>query len=202
MKQRNENIVNINVGQALPDNASQEACNLIQRQVSPDLQTTKQHGGFTLIELLVVVLIIGILAAVAVPQYKMAVDKSRLSKLLAMIDSVAKAEELYYLANNQYTKNWDELSVSLPGTITDNTMSADTWTVSLLPDLARGVRATDSQVPGVKIWHFLNQNNEWAGQNVCYANKDNKRANKLCKLFSHRKTNDNANPYDLIYTFQ
>ena len=76
----------------------------------------KNKQAFTLIELLVVVLIIGILAAVALPQYQKAVEKSKATQALAIIRTVADAQQNYYLANGSYATNFDELAIDIPWT--------------------------------------------------------------------------------------
>lgn len=76
----------------------------------------KEQAGFTLIELLVVVLIIGILAAIALPQYQTAVARSRYQQMVIAAEALWKAEQIYYLSNNEYTQDSSALDVSMPWT--------------------------------------------------------------------------------------
>lgn len=62
----------------------------------------RKNSGFTLIELLVVVLIIGILAAIALPQYTRAVEKTRSSQMISDMNAMQRAIDMYILANGSF----------------------------------------------------------------------------------------------------
>ena len=100
----------------------------ILNQVQDDSMIRTEHA-FTLIELLVVVLIIGILAAVAVPQYKKAVIKSRTATILPVLSSIIQAQDIYYLSNGQYTDNAELLDLQPPTNCTkvENDSEDGTW---------------------------------------------------------------------------
>ena len=72
-------------------------------------------GGFTLIELLVVVLIIGILAAVALPQYFKAVERSRMAEAITIMDSIVKAQRRKLMQTNHYADDFRGLDVAHKG---------------------------------------------------------------------------------------
>ncbi len=183
------------VGQAMPDVKQGKMFLPKHCQVKPDLHEWRS-GGFTLIELLVVVLIIGILASVALPQYQVAVAKSRMSQLLALADAVRKAEEVYYLANGRYTQNWEELDIGISGTVQGAVLRPGNGVMLNLREAPFGVTAADSHLPSYLIVGFYNQNEGGTfngGRSACYAPTADTLGNILCQNISHRKSGDTLN---------
>ena len=86
----------------------------------------KNKQAFTLIELLVVVLIIGILAAVALPQYQKVVEKSKAAEALTLLKSVYQAQQAYYLANGTFATSFS----TRPASAIDVRANAD-WSLEI-----------------------------------------------------------------------
>ena len=138
-----------------------------------------KNAGFTLIELLVVVLIIGILAAVALPQYQVAVGKSRVSQMLPFMTSVKNAQEVYYMANGVYSEKWEDLDVTIPlGTAFSDCISGshDTQCVTLssgvecaLMSSGHSLYCQGKQTPRIGVSYNFGANNEQMGSRLCFA---------------------------------
>ncbi len=70
--------------------------------------------GFTLIELLVVVLIIGILSAIALPQYNKAVTKARFAEVLPNLKAIGEAQQVCTLEKGSAC-SFNEMAITPPG---------------------------------------------------------------------------------------
>lgn len=75
--------------------------------------------GFTLIELLVVVLIIGVLSAVALPQYQTAVERARATEALTLMNAISESAQRYHSQHESWPNSFTKLDADLPTVSTD-----------------------------------------------------------------------------------
>lgn len=145
--------------------------------------------GFTLIELLVVVLIIGILSAVALPQYKKAVNKSKFNSMLPMLADIKRAEELYYMANGTYAKTWEELGYDVPSDFTFlNSSIIINYKKNQRFTLYEHYVGCGLYNPNTLfIWWYDHKGGSDAGHLHCY-HYDTKESEELCRSVSSGKS--------------
>lgn len=157
-----------------------------------------KNKGFTLIELLVVVLIIGILAGVALPQYTKAVEKSRATEAITLLSNIAKAETVYALGTNSFTNDLNALDIQMPNINAGDTSKSETKNFNIEVSLADGALHLVATRKGtVNVYSIigsmpLNDNLQmWCKNGAGYAAaglEGNSEAVKICKSIANGKS--------------
>lgn len=160
-----------------------------------------KNAGFTLIELLVVVLIIGILSAVALPQYTKAVEKSRAAGLMPLLRALDDANQRYYLANGVYSVDLTSFDVDLPANfiLADDHASAS-GNRSLVQLCGAGCHYSVQGYPNTDIPYYIEFYT--SGGKRCWASKNSPKANEICRALSGQNSvlsDSHNNGYTLIF---
>ena len=101
----------------------------------------KRHG-FTLVEVLIVVIIIGILAAIGIPQFAASIEKAKGGEARAGLGHIQTAEKIYFAEKEQYTPTIANLDIVL---------NERYWTFSINTGDASGYLATGTRSGGIRF---------------------------------------------------
>ena len=189
------------IGQVKPD--IKKGRNLLDVRLTPDLYSG-QHSGFTLIELLVVVLIIGILASIAIPQYQKAVARSRFAALKSMTQAMANAEEMYYLANGSYTMDTEALSMEIPAKHNDGRTFYFDWGYCIFTigfDTSPRVACQNDSIHLNYQIHLLRSSDTNAGKTRCTVTDNYALGHQVCKSETGKKVPDLDYPWGVSYFY-
>ncbi len=125
-------------------------------------------GGFTLIELLVVVLIIGILAAIALPQYEKAVEKTRAVEAVTMLRALQNSLNVYIMTNGETITSLDDLDIKVPENSYYRYENGGCGIIAHHPQKNLG-------------FEFCQQFTGWGGAQFCIAPQADEKLNNICK---------------------
>ena len=163
-----------------------------------------KHAGFTLIELLVAVLLIGILAAVALPQYQVAVLKSRYTQAMLSATALRRAQDVYFMANGTYAIDMTKLDVQLSGCEIEGNghfCTADNYMCYVYDgsqDAGGSPRGTAycQLKPGSNLIYSASPYYKWP---VCMAGVDSKIENQVCLSMGGEHFGNGSNGYHAYY---
>ena len=105
--------------------------NVFTAKLLQNLRSKKGEKGFTLIELLVVVIIIGVLAAVALPNLLSQVGKARETEIKNAVGTVNRAQQAYHFERQRFANNANSLGISLDNEYIDNSGAGAALNIAL-----------------------------------------------------------------------
>jgi type IV pilus assembly protein PilA len=122
----------------IPSDSQLQATSEIERLFSETTMPSSNRRGFTLIELLIVVVIIGVLAAIAVPKFQNTKGKANAASLRADLRNLVTAEEAYFYDNSAYTTDMTALNIRMTTgvTVTFGAATAAGWSAKVTHPLA------------------------------------------------------------------
>ncbi len=176
--------------------------NFNEEHLNKDSFKAPIRSGFTLIELLVAILIISILAAVALPQYQVAVEKTKTKRMLAFMHTIDRAQEVYWLGNGKYSESFATLDSSVPASWLVNSSRIQNrlsdcyfW----IPNEGRGATSLVCRAIGARGVPEIEKyfgGKSWR----CTATNDNTIQTKICKSLANN-TSPNKQETKTTYYF-
>ena len=163
------------------------------------IKNKKYPRGFTLLELLVVVLIVGILTAIALPQYQLAVGKSRFATLKNITKSIQESAQRYYMVNGTYNLAPKHLDIDLNITkgadsynwfSIQNDISCNIW-----PETSMLRIACSKTIFGINTRLYIDLETGQPSSCLVFSTDKNDKLNKICQQETG-KTNKQASCND------